>query len=582
MWNRTGAWMVAASAGLAVGSAALAGPVEVIYCKKPGHPKATVPGTVDINGNPTPYEFRAIEGLSVAADGSAWLISARTQAALVNSENDVVMLRGAGASGTVLVATVAGTSPAVPVTFSEGRPAPFKAGSDDQDPGTWDWFEFWSAGGLPRFDTAGNAVFAFRASTTQTGSTGSPDGQRVVTWNRAANTVALAFKQGDLYTGLVENPASGGTGDEAVGNSVGSVHLLDNGQVGSHDTTVVNIYSLLRPVLTYNRAGYHQVSTRTPTPDILTTTVSAGAFGAPGERFYWTALESGEFHTTPDGQHHYIEGRILDATTADDGVLVVGTPADGTVVLREGSAIPGSSPAIVVGDIFQTTMLNNGDWYARGRDSSGTTAAAPDWFVKNGVVVARTGDPITTGSGEHWGDTFLSFSATGSGDWLLVGNTDGADPGANEVVVLNGTQVLMREGDPVDLDGNGQFDDDAFIGRGNNALAAFDANDRWFLTSGGVLYGVVQLRNGAGVDLNTSPAFGTPQAFIRMTLGQACYANCDNSTQAPVLNVADFGCFLTRYAAGEAYANCDGSTQPPVLNVADFGCFLTKYAAGCP
>ncbi|MEX2217269.1 MAG: hypothetical protein WD749_00790 [Phycisphaerales bacterium] len=62
----------------------------------------------------------------------------------------------------------------------------------------------------------------------------------------------------------------------------------------------------------------------------------------------------------------------------------------------------------------------------------------------------------------------------------------------------------------------------------------------------------------------------------------ACYANCDGSTQTPVLNVADFGCFLTRYAAGEAYANCDGSTQAPVLNVADFGCFLTRYAAGCP
>ncbi|MEX2218684.1 MAG: hypothetical protein WD749_07980 [Phycisphaerales bacterium] len=72
---------------------------------------------------------------------------------------------------------------------------------------------------------------------------------------------------------------------------------------------------------------------------------------------------------------------------------------------------------------------------------------------------------------------------------------------------------------------------------------------------------------------------------IRYTLGTGpapCYANCDGSTTAPVLNVADFGCFLTRYAAGEAYANCDGSTTPPALNVADFGCFLTKYAAGCP
>ncbi|MEX2217266.1 MAG: multicopper oxidase domain-containing protein [Phycisphaerales bacterium] len=61
-----------------------------------------------------------------------------------------------------------------------------------------------------------------------------------------------------------------------------------------------------------------------------------------------------------------------------------------------------------------------------------------------------------------------------------------------------------------------------------------------------------------------------------------CYANCDASVTPPALNVADFGCFLTEYAAGNPYANCDGSTAPPALNVADFGCFLTKYAAGCP
>jgi hypothetical protein len=65
-------------------------------------------------------------------------------------------------------------------------------------------------------------------------------------------------------------------------------------------------------------------------------------------------------------------------------------------------------------------------------------------------------------------------------------------------------------------------------------------------------------------------------------LGEACYANCDGSTSAPVLNVSDFTCFLQRYAAGELYANCDNSTQPPVLNVGDFACFLQQYAAGCP
>jgi hypothetical protein len=61
-----------------------------------------------------------------------------------------------------------------------------------------------------------------------------------------------------------------------------------------------------------------------------------------------------------------------------------------------------------------------------------------------------------------------------------------------------------------------------------------------------------------------------------------CYPNCDASTTPPVLNVADFTCFLQKFAAGDAYANCDGSTQAPVLNVADFTCFLQRFAAGCP
>jgi hypothetical protein len=70
--------------------------------------------------------------------------------------------------------------------------------------------------------------------------------------------------------------------------------------------------------------------------------------------------------------------------------------------------------------------------------------------------------------------------------------------------------------------------------------------------------------------------------YIAQIPPPACYANCDASTQTPVLNVADFSCFLGKFAAGDPYANCDESTQAPVLNVADFSCFLGKFAAGCP
>jgi uncharacterized membrane protein len=74
---------------------------------------------------------------------------------------------------------------------------------------------------------------------------------------------------------------------------------------------------------------------------------------------------------------------------------------------------------------------------------------------------------------------------------------------------------------------------------------------------------------------------GIRHGFVAMLPPDDCYANCDASTAPPVLNVADFTCFLQRFAAGESYANCDASTAPPVLNVADFTCFLQSFAAGC-
>jgi len=78
----------------------------------------------------------------------------------------------------------------------------------------------------------------------------------------------------------------------------------------------------------------------------------------------------------------------------------------------------------------------------------------------------------------------------------------------------------------------------------------------------------------------------TPEFRPRLTVtytppGPACYPNCDASTALPCLNIADFGCFLNRFAAGDTYANCDASTTIPVLNVQDFGCFLNAFAAGC-
>jgi hypothetical protein len=62
----------------------------------------------------------------------------------------------------------------------------------------------------------------------------------------------------------------------------------------------------------------------------------------------------------------------------------------------------------------------------------------------------------------------------------------------------------------------------------------------------------------------------------------SCYANCDGSTNVPLLTANDFQCFLNQFALGASYANCDQSTVAPTLTPNDFQCFLNAYAAGCP
>ena len=58
----------------------------------------------------------------------------------------------------------------------------------------------------------------------------------------------------------------------------------------------------------------------------------------------------------------------------------------------------------------------------------------------------------------------------------------------------------------------------------------------------------------------------------------ACYANCDCSDE-PVLTVADFGCFQTKFVSGDPYADCNDDRM---LTVADFGCFQSRFVSGCP
>ncbi len=94
----------------------------------------------------------------------------------------------------------------------------------------------------------------------------------------------------------------------------------------------------------------------------------------------------------------------------------------------------------------------------------------------------------------------------------------------------------------------------------------------------------------SGVGFTLTGTIGQPDAGVMSGVGfelaggfwagaggpPPCYADCNNST---TLTVADFGCFQTKFVAGDPYADCNASTT---LTVADFGCFQTKFVAGCP
>jgi hypothetical protein len=83
----------------------------------------------------------------------------------------------------------------------------------------------------------------------------------------------------------------------------------------------------------------------------------------------------------------------------------------------------------------------------------------------------------------------------------------------------------------------------------------------------------VGTRNSEGAavdDLAFNPVVGA---------SKACYADCDTSTGAGMLDVFDFLCFQDAFVSGDPYADCDGNS---VLDVFDFLCFQDAFVLGCP
>lgn len=521
-----------ALATLTVSAAAWSG-ITVIYTKIPTSPTSIIPGAVNEAGVPVVTNFRAMEDIRVSPDGSRWVLRGRTQ---LTPDAETILMMGTGTTGSMFA--------------QEGRPIPQGAAGE-----LYDFF----GSQVGQFNDNNEFAFSARAK----GGVASVF-QKVIRWS-SGDGFSLAYQMGDLIMGLSDIPANP-SGDETVGNSTGAIHLLNNGRIGAHDPTVLNISTTRRPVLYYKEpedgpiTGFKQVG--------LSTVVG---FGGSGTQVLSGISDS--FRTTPDGAHWMTTG-TFGPTGSTTAIFVY----DGEIRLQAGQAVPGSST--LVNTIVQTQLLSDGSWLARGlQPVSGVYA------VKNGALLAKTGDAITPVSTENWANSFFCLSGNKWGDWLIAGKSNNADPGMDDVIVVNGNRVILREGDPVDVDGNGLFDDDAFVGRGVNSNASF-VTDSVLLTGRREVYAIVNLRNGAGVDLQSSPSFGTPNAFVLITW---CIADVDDGSGMGIpdggVTVEDLLHYLNIFDEGLAAADVDDGSETGTpdggVTVEDLLYFLARFDSGC-
>ncbi len=304
-----------------------------------------------------------------------------------------------------------------------------------------------------------------------------------------------------------------------------------------------------------------------------TTTAPTGQVG--GSSFLWRQFDSGSAlggvnQVSPDGANVLLSGILEGGATDPDAVAV-----NGAIAVMDGQSLGTTTGTVTT---ITGSSLRGSNWMSYGSNSTGD-----DWALHNGNVVAQTGGPIHTGAMETWGDssfsaTFFIAAANAVGDYVVGGVTDAADDNANAVLVLNNSTVVVRENDPVDLDGNGVFDDDAYI-------RTFRDN-RIYLTDDRVLYFAVETRSVADYCSGNAK---TADVLVRLQLPGGNGACCCGSTCTLTTAAACVGDNTVFSGAGTA-CNAPGNVTAPCcladfnkaggIGVQDIFDFLAAYFGG--
>ncbi len=265
-----------------------------------------------------------------------------------------------------------------------------------------------------------------------------------------------------------------------------------------------------------------------------------------------------DFRVSSNGMNYLAPVVLTGATTADSALVMNGSAAmAGGSVLREGTLVPTSvgGNGTELYQAFDSMGINDaGDWLVTG--DTNAAAAADEFVMLNGTMIMRDGAVI--GADTVQGDIEGAY-LNANGDWAVIWDTVN---NTLETLIVNG-DIIVREGDTVDLTGDGVAEPDAvftaFTGIASLTLSARSAGS---ITA--YFIGTVSVAGGAAQTM----------AF-RVGIPVVTPCPCDFNASG-VLDSQDFFDFVAAFFSGDADFNTDGMT-----NSQDFFDFLGCFFAGC-
>jgi len=537
--HRVWQWSIIAACALVASAAAQPVVPLVLYSNLPGDPSRVAPAP-NLQFQAGSFLNDAFLTLAVAPGGERWAIRAR-----------VVPTSGGAATDAIVTGTLDNTSAAAGARIIARTTQVSYVASR-----TWDSF-----GSTMGVNDANQVAFAANLSGTTT------DDELATRWSESGGGTWATIAREDTQ-------ALGQPTGVRYGPLLQGIHMLPNGLVGVHASlftgapTLQALFHLSAPgtgsLLASNTTTIPSSQLASPAQPLAAFTVDRSTTGGDGSSFasWYVARLSGPM--------------------TSDMVLV----RNNAVIVQEGFVKPGSGFAEAVADLIDVPPTSASLPSSVGPGGPGGQALyfgsnvdavdwAAVWSSTSDTIIARTNAPIFPGSTELWNDaeittTFLSGAINSTNVWVLAGRTN-ASNSTNTVIVHQTAGVILREGDGLDLNGDGLANDNAFFADIAPGSLRFGANGR--------VYAIVLIRNPSS----------TPRgwAVIRLLtpIGNVC-DSIDFNNDASLFDPTDIDAFLSVFSEGPCLptgATCndiDFNNDGSLFDPADIDSFLSVFSEG--